>query len=59
MEPDRKAVSPTESTRRELLGGTLRSRIVESGLIRIYDLYHDCGTGLRFKDRRRQFRDTR
>lgn len=34
MEPDRKEVSPTENTRRELLGGTLRSRIVESGLIR-------------------------
>ena len=30
MEPDRKAVSSTESTRRELLGGTLRSRTVEA-----------------------------
>lgn len=29
MEPDRKAVSSTESTRRELLSGTLRSWAVE------------------------------
>lgn len=30
MEPDRKAASSTESALRELLGGTLRSWIVES-----------------------------
>lgn len=30
MEPDRKAVSSTENTRRELLSGTLRSRTVEA-----------------------------
>lgn len=32
MEPDRKAVSSTENPLRELLKGTLRSWIVESGL---------------------------
>ena len=31
MEPDRKAVSSTENPLRELLKGTLRSWIVESG----------------------------
>ena len=31
MEPDRKAVSSTENLLRELLKGTLRSWIVESG----------------------------